>query len=146
MIVAYGARNVGPVRVRSTRILRVLGSRLVLPRSPRRMCFCNDNIARTVGPQVGSLLRRTFPKTGMRTRKSVVKTTETLFNGGPNVTYVLNAKTGDYLCSNAGVIVGAPPLKCVLNSRNDNTILNGLFLGNVFGNDLPSTVGGEFLG
>lgn len=95
---------------------------------------------------IGATLTRGFPGTGVLIRDSLLNTTRTLYNGATKVTYVLKAKSGSYFCSKGGVATGVSPLKCVLKSRNDKTMLKGHLMNSLLGRRLPSSLYRSFLG
>lgn len=113
----------------------------------RTIRFCKTNYTFPSGVRAvhGTVTSRLRIDKRVRIDASVLTTTEDLYNRRPNVTYVVNAKSGSYCCSNGGVIAGMSPLKFVLNSRNDNTMLNGLLMNSVLGGRVAPKLGRGFL-
>lgn len=144
------AGKVGPFFRSRRRVRRRLATSL-LPRLPRKavgsICFCNTKYAPRGTPILQQTVTSDLPIVkGVGTGSSVLTTTHKLYKRRTNVTYVLNANSGSYFCGNRRVVDGVSPLKFVLNSRKDNTMLNGLLMNSMLGGRLPSAVGRTFLG
>lgn len=141
------ARKLGPFFRAEERVDEDI--ELKLPRSffgggLSRMCCCNTKYDSCRGGGVLNTSLITRFGAPVRIRDSLLTTTHNLFGYRTKVTYVLNAKSGSYFCSNGVVIGGIGTTKCVLKSRNDKTILKGLFLTSLLGKLTPGRLTGRF--
>lgn len=144
------AGNVGPF-FRSRRRVKGRVTATLLPRlragTLSTICFCKTKYIPSGIPVVrGTLSLRLGIGGNVRIGASVLTIAHDLYKRGPNVTYVLKANSGSYFCSNRGVIGGISPLKFVLKSRNDNTMLKGLLMNSVLGGRVAPRLGRGFVG
>lgn len=141
------ARNLGPFFRAEERVDQDI--QLKLPRrffgeGLRRICCCNTKYASCRGG--GMLKTSLMTRFGapVRMRDSLLTTTHNLFGYRTNVTYVLKANSGSYFCSKGVIMGGIQTKNCVLKSRNDNTMLNGVFLSSMLGNLTPGSMATSF--
>lgn len=138
------AKKVGPFfRARrrvSTRVESGLVPQVERSSSIKTICFCNTKYTFARGGRVVHHSIAHCLPIPIRINDSLLTTTHTLYKSDPNVTYVLKANSGSYLCSKGNVIGDVSPLNFILKSRKDNTMLKGLLIKSILGGRLPTTL------